>query len=96
MYPSSLLPADVTRVNTHDYWELRYWCRKWNCTTTQLKDVIQAVGCQVDDIESTLAWRMKEYPEYTKSRFVRPNALRTAMMGSRVSSAHAQPTASPV
>ena len=47
-------PQDVTKVNIHEDWEVRYWCNKWNITKKQLEDAVKAVGTSVTSIEKYL------------------------------------------
>ena len=37
-------PADRTRINVNEDYELRYWTAKFGCTTTELKAAVAAVG----------------------------------------------------
>ena len=37
-------PADRSKVNVHESWELEYWSKKWGVTHQQLKDAVAAVG----------------------------------------------------
>jgi hypothetical protein len=47
-------PADRTRVNVQETWELEYWTGKWGCTKTELKAAVQAVGASVEKVEAYL------------------------------------------
>lgn len=47
-------PADRTRVNVNEDYEVRYWCKKFNCTEAQLRAAVKAVGVMADDVESYL------------------------------------------
>jgi hypothetical protein len=40
-------PADRSRVNVHEPWEVRYWCGEFGCSESQLKAAVQAVGVSV-------------------------------------------------
>lgn len=37
-------PQDAARVNVHEDWEVRYWCKALGCTEQQLKAAVKAVG----------------------------------------------------
>ena len=37
-------PQDAARVNVHEDWEVRYWCKAFGCTEQELKDAVKAVG----------------------------------------------------
>lgn len=37
-------PADRARVNVHEDWEVRWWCKEFGCTEAQLKAAVKAVG----------------------------------------------------
>jgi hypothetical protein len=50
-------PADRTRVNVNESWELRYWCKEFNCTEAQLRAAVRAVGVMAKDVRAHLAKR---------------------------------------
>ncbi|TPG04109.1 DUF3606 domain-containing protein [Rhodanobacter glycinis] len=37
-------PQDATKVNIHEAWEVRYWCKEFGCTETQLNAAVRVVG----------------------------------------------------
>lgn len=37
-------PQDAARVNVHEDWEVRYWCKAFGCTEEQLRAAVKAVG----------------------------------------------------
>lgn len=37
-------PADATRINVHEDYELRYWSEKFGCSHAQLEAAVKAVG----------------------------------------------------
>lgn len=37
-------PQDAARVNVHEDWEVRYWCKAFGCTEQELKAAVKAVG----------------------------------------------------
>lgn len=37
-------PADRSRVNVHETWEVRWWCKEFGCTEQQLIAAVKAVG----------------------------------------------------
>ncbi len=47
-------PFASERVNPHERNELRYWCRKFNCTDMQLKNAVMAVGTSVEAVRDFL------------------------------------------
>ncbi|GHC98366.1 hypothetical protein GCM10007320_53980 [Pseudorhodoferax aquiterrae] len=46
---------DRQRINVHEDYELRGWAKKFNVTPERLKEAVQAVGTQADDVERHLA-----------------------------------------
>ena len=50
-------PADGTRINLHEDWEVTYWCVKFGCTASQLKDAVTAVGVSAARVEEYLKRR---------------------------------------
>ena len=47
-------PIDRTRVNTNEKWELDYWCGKFKCTETELKDAVKLVGSMATVVQAQL------------------------------------------
>ncbi|CAM3450814.1 DUF3606 domain-containing protein [Bordetella sputigena] len=47
-------PADASRVNVNEPWELSYWCGKFNVTPDQLRAAVRAVGVMVKDVQRHL------------------------------------------
>jgi hypothetical protein len=43
-------PADRSRVNVNESWEVRYWCKELGCTEQQLRDAVKAVGVMADAV----------------------------------------------
>lgn len=37
-------PADASRVNIHEAWEVEYWTKKFGVTKAQLEAAVKAVG----------------------------------------------------
>ena len=52
--PSKRGPADRSRVNIHEAYEVRYWCEKWGVTPEQLKTCVGKVGPMVKDVATCL------------------------------------------
>ena len=50
--PSNRGPADRTRINVNEDHELRYWTKKFGCTSTELRNAVQAVGLMADKVEA--------------------------------------------
>jgi uncharacterized protein (DUF4415 family) len=40
----NLVPADPSRVNLNEEWEVRYWTNRLGCTEKQLKEAVRQVG----------------------------------------------------
>lgn len=47
-------PADRTRVNVNEVWEVRYWCKEFNCTEEQLRACVKRVGVMVASVRACL------------------------------------------
>jgi hypothetical protein len=47
-------PADGSRVNIHEPYELRYWTEKFCCSAEQLKAAVAAAGSSVADVRERL------------------------------------------
>lgn len=47
-------PADRSRINVHEDYELRYWSDKFGCSHDQLKAAVKAVGVMAADVEAYL------------------------------------------
>ena len=47
-------PADASRVNVNEDYELRYWSEKFGCTHDQLRAAVKAVGPMAKDVEAYL------------------------------------------
>jgi uncharacterized protein DUF3606 len=45
-------PRDRNRVDVNEDWELRYWTKKFGCTSTELRNAVQAVGVMADKVEA--------------------------------------------
>lgn len=37
-------PQDRARVNVHEEWEVRYWCKHFGCTPDQLRAAVKAAN----------------------------------------------------
>jgi hypothetical protein len=48
-------PADASRVNVNESYEVRYWTERFQCTEQQLRDCVKSVGPMVKDVEACLA-----------------------------------------
>ena len=48
-------PKNALRVNIHEPWEVKYWCRKFGCTSAQLVDAVCAVGTSAATVRRDLA-----------------------------------------
>lgn len=47
-------PADRTRVNIHEDYEVRHWTKHFGVTAEQLKESVRRVGPMVSDIQRDL------------------------------------------
>lgn len=47
-------PADRSRVNVNEPWEVRWWCQRFGCTESQLRGAVNAVGTSADAVEHYL------------------------------------------
>lgn len=47
-------PADASRINVHEDYELRYWSQKFGVTLEQLRAAVKAVGVMAKDVEAQL------------------------------------------
>ncbi len=45
-------PADRSRINVHEDYELRYWSEKFGCTRDQLKAAVKKAGVTAKDVEA--------------------------------------------
>jgi len=44
-------PADRTRINVNEKWELDYWTKKFGVTPEELRSAVAKVGVMVADVE---------------------------------------------
>jgi Protein of unknown function (DUF3606) len=51
-------PADQSRVNVHEPWELDWWARKWGVTAAQLKGAVARVGVMAHSVAAMLGKTM--------------------------------------
>jgi hypothetical protein len=47
-------PADASRVNVNEEWELRYWTEKFGVSAEQLKLAVRAAGTSVEKVRHAL------------------------------------------
>jgi len=47
-------PADRSRVNIHEPWEVRWWCHEFACSEQQLRDAVREVGVMAADVRRKL------------------------------------------
>jgi hypothetical protein len=47
-------PADASRINVHEDYEVRYWSLKFGVTAEQLKAAVKAAGVMAKDVEAQL------------------------------------------
>lgn len=46
--------GDQDRINIHEPYEVRDWCKKFNCTSAELTAAVKAVGVMAKDVEKHL------------------------------------------
>lgn len=47
-------PQDRARINVNESWEVRWWTQELNCTETQLRAAVRAVGVMVVNVREYL------------------------------------------
>ncbi len=47
-------PLDGSRINLHEPYEVSYWCKKINCTVTELQNAVHAVGTSKAKVQAYL------------------------------------------
>jgi Protein of unknown function (DUF3606) len=47
-------PADATRVNIHENYEVEYWTKKFGCTKAKLVAAVKAKGVMAVDVKAWL------------------------------------------
>jgi hypothetical protein len=47
-------PADTSRVNLAEEWEVRWWCDRFGCTEVVLRSAVSSVGPSAADVEKNL------------------------------------------
>jgi hypothetical protein len=47
-------PADRSRINTNESYELEYWANKWGISAERVRDAVAAVGPMVTDVAKRL------------------------------------------
>ena len=47
-------PADQSRINVHEPWEVRYWCQHLGVTEQQLKNAVAQVGVSANAVRRHL------------------------------------------
>lgn len=47
-------PQDRARVNVNEAWEISWWCKKFGCTSEQLKAAVRAAGVMATAVEAYL------------------------------------------
>lgn len=48
-------PADRSRINVNERWEVEYWTKALGCTEAQLRAAVNAVGVMTDKVRAHLA-----------------------------------------
>ncbi len=47
-------PADASRVNVHEDYEVAHWTKKFGCSKAELEAAVKKVGVMVKDVEAEL------------------------------------------
>lgn len=47
-------PLDGSRINLREPYEVSYWCKKFNCTVTELQNAVHAVGTSATKVQAYL------------------------------------------
>ncbi len=47
-------PADRTRINVNEKWEVEYWTKELRVTEQKLRDAVKKVGVMVVDVKKHL------------------------------------------
>lgn len=47
-------PADRSRINVNESWEVKWWCKELGCTEPELRAAVKAVGVMVKDVKKHL------------------------------------------
>ena len=47
-------PADRSRVNVNEPWEVRWWCSEFGCTEQQLREAVRQVGVSAAKVREKL------------------------------------------
>jgi len=48
-------PADASRINIHEDYEVTYWCKKFGCTKAQLEAAVKAAGVMANKVQQHLS-----------------------------------------
>ena len=55
--PDKRGPADRSRINVNESWEVRYWTAELGCSEERLREAVESVGVMRDDVARYLARR---------------------------------------
>ena len=47
-------PADQSRINVNEAWELKWWAQKFGVTEQQIRDAVKKVGVMADAVKRAL------------------------------------------
>ena len=47
-------PADRSRINVHEAWEVRWWCDQFGCTEVALRNAVRKAGPSAEDVQREL------------------------------------------
>jgi hypothetical protein len=43
-------PQDASRISLSEDWEVRYWCKEFGCTETELRNAVKKVGSSSKEV----------------------------------------------
>ncbi len=47
-------PADRARINIHESWEVKWWCKELGVTPEKLKELVQRHGVSAANVRAAL------------------------------------------
>jgi len=47
-------PADASRINVNEDYEVQYWTKKFGCSAEELRAAVKAVGASASAVEKRL------------------------------------------
>ena len=47
-------PPDQLRVNVNEWWEVKFWCSRFDCTEEELRGCVEKVGVMAADVRECI------------------------------------------